>query len=304
MNDFSIDLNARLALYSIDAVADMIIWTDRDGWYVSVNRAAQRLLGYSAEEFKGRRVSDVDPFFSEARWREHWADLERLTSVTLETVNVSKDGRWIPIEVTATLVAFDGMRFNCSIVRDITERRREEAERDALNQHIYQLSITDDLTGLGNRRRFDDILAGALTRHVRSGEPVSVIMIDIDHFKQFNDHYGHLHGDDCLRRIAAAIAAQVPSGLAARFGGEEFACVLTGIDLAGTVEAAECIRRAVEELAIPHAALTSGRVTASLGAVCCERPQVHTAQSLIAAADALLYRAKHDGRNRVAAARL
>ncbi len=133
---------------------------------------------------------------------------------------------------------------------------------------------------------------------------MSVILIDIDHFKKFNDHYGHLRGDDCLRRIATAIASQVPTGHAARFGGEEFACVLTGVDLVGTVAVAERLRRAIEGLAIVHAPLVSGPVTASLGAVCCERPMVHTPESLVAAADALLYRAKHDGRNRAAAARL
>ncbi|WP_332118189.1 diguanylate cyclase [Azorhizobium caulinodans] len=300
------DLIAKLALYSIDAIADMIVWADREGRYVCVNKAAQRLLGYTEEEFQGRRVCDVDPLFDEARWREHWAELERLGSVTLETVNTTKDGVDVPVEVTANLVSVDGRLFNCSIVRDITERRRNEAERRALNERIYQLSITDGLTGISNRRRFDEALASLVAQHARSGKPLSVILIDIDHFKAFNDHYGHLSGDDCLRQVAAVIASLMrgESDLAARFGGEEFACVLPGLDLAGAASVAERLRSGIAGLGIPHAKVDGGHVTASIGAVCCERPMAQTSHGLLATADALLYRAKGEGRNRVAVARL
>lgn len=306
MNDFPSDFGARLALYSIDAIADMIIWTDRDGRYVFVNKAAQRLLGFSAEEFQSRRVYDVDPLFTEARWREHWADLQAKKSITLETINVTKQGVFLPIEVTANLVAFDGTEFNCSIVRDITQRKRDEIERKALNARIYEMSITDGLTGIGNRRRFDDMLAAEIARQVRSGDPLSVILIDIDHFKQFNDHYGHLSGDDCLRQVAGTLASLMrrSSDLAARFGGEEFACLLPGADFAGMAGRAESLRAAVEGLAIPHALAAGGRVTISLGAVCCEPAAAPTARDLLAAADALLYRAKREGRNRVAVGQL
>ncbi|SHO67078.1 PAS domain S-box-containing protein/diguanylate cyclase (GGDEF) domain-containing protein [Pseudoxanthobacter soli DSM 19599] len=302
MTAFEGDLTAKLALYSIDAIADMIIWTDRDGRYVSANKAAQRLLGFTMEEFRLRRVCDVDPLFSEERWREHWAELERLGTVTLETVNTRKDGVEVPIEVTANLVCVDGMRFNCSIVRDITERRRNEAKLKALNERIYQMSITDGLTGIGNRRRFDEALAGEVSRHACSGEPLALMLIDIDHFKAFNDRYGHLGGDDCLRRVAATIAATVDgsAGLAARFGGEEFACLLPGTALAETTMVADRLRLAVTDLAIPHALADAGIVTVSVGAVCSERVIAQTSNSLLAAADTLLYRAKREGRNRIA----
>ncbi|WP_234387442.1 sensor domain-containing diguanylate cyclase [Paracidovorax avenae] len=238
-----LELNARLALYSIDAIADMIIWTDRDGRYVTVNRAAQQLLGYTPEEFRTLRVCDVDPLFSEERWRSHWADLERVGSVTLETMNTRKDGTSVPIEVTASLVVFDGALFNCSVVRDITERRRNEAERQALNERIYQLSITDSLTGIANRRRFDEMLGSEFARHARSGEPLCIDM-------------------------------------------------------------AEGLRRAIEALAIPHAAAASGRVTASVGAACCLHAAQQTPDGLLEAVDASLYRAKREGRNRTAVAYL
>lgn len=301
-----LELNARLALYSIDAIADMIIWTDRDGRYVTVNRAAQQLLGYTPEEFRGLRVCDVDPLFSEERWRSHWADLERLGSVTLETVNTRKDGTSVPIEVTASLVVFDGSLFNCSVVRDITERRRNEAERQALNERIYQLSITDSLTGIANRRRFDEMLGSEFARHARSGEPLCVVLIDIDHFKAFNDHYGHPGGDSCLQRVAAAIDTRMrwPCDLAARYGGEEFACILPATGLDEASDMAEGLRRAIDVLAIPHAAAASGQVTASVGAACCLHAAQQTPDGLLEAADASLYRAKREGRNRTAVAYL
>ncbi len=136
-----------LMRYSLDTIADMIIWLDRDARYVYVNRAATDLLGYSADEFRRKRVWDVDPHFDEARWRAHWRDLEAMGSVKLETVNTSRSGEPIPIEVTANLVRFKGKAFNCSIVRDISAQKRAEADLRALNERIYALSITDALTG-------------------------------------------------------------------------------------------------------------------------------------------------------------
>ncbi len=201
------DLIAKLALYSIDAIADMIVWADREGRYVCVNKAAQRLLGYTEEEFQGRRVCDVDPLFDEARWQEHWAELERLGSVTLETVNTTKDG----VDVSRRGHGQSGFRGRAAV--QLFHRARhhrapaQRGERRALNERIYQLSITDGLTGISNRRRFDEALASLVAQHARSGKPLSVILIDIDHFKAFNDHYGHLSGDDCLRQVAAVIAS-------------------------------------------------------------------------------------------------
>jgi diguanylate cyclase (GGDEF)-like protein/PAS domain S-box-containing protein len=301
--DFDID-RARLAEYSIDAVADMVIWTDSNGRYLSVNKAATRLLGYSAEELRRLRVCDVDPLFDDERWRQHWNELKALGSVRLETINRKKCGTDVWIEVTASHVCFDGVEYNCSIVRDISDRKRIDAELRSLHERICLLSVTDGLTGIANRRRFDEALAAELQRHQRSGSALSVILLDVDAFKSFNDLYGHLAGDACLRRIAETTASivQRASDLAARFGGEEFACILPDTGADGAWLVAETIRSAIFALAMPHAAsAVAPVVTVSLGVITAVSDSEKTVNNILAEADALLYRAKRAGRNQTSA---
>ncbi|WP_293777715.1 GGDEF domain-containing protein [uncultured Oxalicibacterium sp.] len=296
------ELDARLIRYSLDAVTDMIIWLDRDGRYVFCNKAATEFLGYTSEELRQLRVCDVDPNFDETRWHAHWKELEEQGSVRLETVNTTKNGQNLPIEVNATFVCFDGKQYNCSIVRNITDRKRVETELIQLNHRVYQLSITDALTGIANRRHFDDILAREFKSATLLHAPLSLVLLDIDHFKAFNDHYGHLSGDHCLRRVAAAIVAAVrqPNDLTARYGGEEFVCILPGMQLEGAILIGERIRQAIMNLAIPHAASPQQVVTASLGVVS-TTPSMQSATDMLAEVDRLLYQAKREGRNRLSA---
>ncbi|TNC13767.1 diguanylate cyclase [Methylobacterium terricola] len=294
-----------LLRHSLDTIADMIIWLDRDARYVYVNRAATVLLGYSADEFLRMRVWDVDPLFDEAQWREHWHELERTGAVKLETVNTSRLGEPISVEVTASLVAFKGKAYNCSVVRDITAQKQAEADLRALNDRIHVLSITDALTGLANRRHLDTVLATTIRHHARTGEPFSLILLDIDAFKAFNDRYGHIEGDACLARVAAALtgAMRRSDHLVARYGGEEFACVLPNTTEAQARALAEGLRAAVAALAIPHAASpVAGVVTASFGVLTAACTEASTPLDLIRRADHLLYRAKREGRDRVVGA--
>ena len=177
------------------------------------------------------------------------------------------------------------------------EAQRREAERYA------QLVSTDGLTGIGSRRHFDVILEKERRRCERETAPLSVIMIDVDHFKPFNDAYGHVAGDTCLRQVAKAASNCVgrPGDVLARYGGEEFAVILPWTDLAGAIKVAERVRQAIYALAIPHEGSSLGRVTVSVGVNTCVPDRNYTSERLVEEADVWLYRAKENGRNRVAA---
>jgi diguanylate cyclase (GGDEF)-like protein len=172
----------------------------------------------------------------------------------------------------------------------------------AVNAALQQLSLLDALTGVANRRRFDDTLDTEWRRSIRSREPIALLLVDVDSFKDYNDCYGHLRGDDCLRRVAREIDAGVQRAgdLVARYGGEEFAVVLPGIDRSAALRVAESLRGRIEALDIPHQRSATGpRVTASIGVAVLLPSTATSPASLIAAADQALYAAKASGRNRV-----
>jgi diguanylate cyclase (GGDEF)-like protein len=178
----------------------------------------------------------------------------------------------------------------------VTERT-DELKR--LNQRLAALSETDSLTGLANRRRFDDVLTTEWRRAQRLGQPLAVGLLDVDWFKAYNDHYGHLAGDDCLKRIATVLGDTVSrtSDLAARYGGEEFAFIAPGIDGEQALKLANRVCEALAASGLPHAGSSFGHVTASVGVACIASSDVSTPQELVQAADEALYRAKAAGRN-------
>jgi diguanylate cyclase (GGDEF)-like protein len=186
----------------------------------------------------------------------------------------------------------------------VRRRVSNQIELKKARDRLAQMAVTDGLTGLANRRCFDQTLDLEGRRLRRGDGSLSLVMLDVDHFKAFNDTYGHIAGDDCLRAVSRAIQTSVgrATDLAARYGGEEFACILPATPLAGACELAGRIRDNVAALKIPHAAsATAPFVTVSLGvASVTSTSSDGDIAALLATADTQLYRAKTAGRNRVA----
>ncbi|HZS65454.1 MAG TPA: diguanylate cyclase [Xanthobacteraceae bacterium] len=200
---------------------------------------------------------------------------------------------WMP-EFQALAEALDDM------ARKLAEREREL--RNA-NHHLTELATSDGLSGLANRRGFDARLEAEWQLAAELKRPIALLMIDVDHFKSFNDRYGHLEGDHCLRGVGEVLT-KICKGEAefpARYGGEEFALLLPGVDLEAACELAERLRRAVECLSFANSASPWGYVTISVGVASLTPEEQETAEKLVEAADAGLYAAKNRGRNTVVA---
>ena len=189
------------------------------------------------------------------------------------------------------------------LFQDATDMRLKLASSIAEGSALQEMLRIDELTRIGNRRLFEEHLASEWKRADRAGNTLAVISADVDHFKAYNDHYGHPAGDRCLIGIAQAMAStlQRPGDTAARIGGEEFAFVLPQTTLLGAEQVAERIREAVWDLNLPHAASPiADRVTVSLGVASSDHASVASPADLIRASDAALYEAKRRGRNLVA----
>jgi diguanylate cyclase (GGDEF)-like protein/hemerythrin-like metal-binding protein len=177
-------------------------------------------------------------------------------------------------------------------------------EIDELQEQLRDQANRDSLTNLYNRRFLDATLSRELARCSRDGKPLSLVMIDVDHFKKYNDYYGHQAGDQCLKSVAQTLKASAKraSDLAARYGGEEFSLVLADTDAATAMNLAEAVRQAVESLQLPHVMAQTGLVTISVGVATSTSEVYQDADTLLRAADTALYRAKHCGRNQVISA--
>jgi two-component system chemotaxis family response regulator WspR len=182
--------------------------------------------------------------------------------------------------------------------------REMQKQLEKTNAELQRLSSLDGLTGIANRRQFDTTLAAEWQRALRHGNELSLILIDIDYFKPFNDNYGHQGGDDCLQKVAKALNQTVhhAQDLVARYGGEEFAAVLPGTPAAGAAGLAERFRQAIQRLEIPHEKSAVARcVTISAGVATIVPDQNATEQTLIEMADKALYQAKEQGRDQAVA---
>lgn len=189
--------------------------------------------------------------------------------------------------------------FGLIVLGQIRQRVVIDQQLRQAHQRVREMALTDSLTGLGNRRRLDAALAAEIARAGLQQAPLALVMLDVDYFKRFNDQYGHAAGDECLRRVAEAIAGalQRPTDLAVRYGGEEFTVLLPDTDASGAAQVARDILAAIRALNIPHQQSPHGRVTASAGIAARQPSSPLGAEGLLKAADIQLYLAKEGGRD-------
>lgn len=280
--------------------SDMVSRIGLDNRLLYVSPSCVRITGWSAEELLGTSaLAGIHPDDME-RVEQAIAALKNGEAEEARFVyrqrHRDKGGIWAEAALHVTPAAdsgeIDGV---VAVMRDITEQKD-------LQDKLASLAATDALTGLANRRAFDERLADEWARARRDGTQLSLLLIDVDHFKKFNDHYGHLAGDGCLRalgRILSAITRR-PADLAARYGGEEFAVMLPNTGPDGCNEVGEGIRQALHDLAMVHAQNPPSRlVTVSVGAATSLPSQASDSSTLVAAADRALYAAKDSGRDRL-----
>lgn len=293
-------LDSETSVYRVlaEESSDVLIHMGSDGRVTYVSPSIERLLGYSSEQIVGTNMLWLVPEQDVPALVEAIASLRSGTVRQLrhQTRWVRADGTTLWIE-GSSVVADNGTDSIVLVVRDIDDRKRLEDELSAL-------ALQDSLTGLSNRRSFDRNLDLEWHRTLHERTQLSLLLLDLDHFKQFNDEYGHQAGDDCLRAVAATTKSMLSRAgdLACRYGGEELAVILSGTSAEAATEIAERIRAGIESLAIPHQNNPGAQVvTVSIGiatALARIGGTMRMPEGLLAAADHALYRAKHEGRNR------
>jgi diguanylate cyclase (GGDEF)-like protein/PAS domain S-box-containing protein len=293
-----------------EASNDVIVLSELSGERRYVSPAITTLLGWRPQELLGRDYRQI----------VHPDDIPKL-AILLEKCRegkpvenlcyrcLKKDGSYLWMEANIRLYRDEASGKPVgfvNVVRDISSRKAAELELSRAYSVVASMAMSDSLTGIANRRQFDDTMERELRRAMRDRSMLSLLMIDVDHFKSYNDLYGHVMGDECLRQIAIAAqdVLQRTSDLFARYGGEEFVAVLPNTDSRGAQLVAEQIRSAVELCRLPHAGNLHGVVTISIGCATEILNPDSVGNPLLHAADAALYEAKSAGRNRVEVAHM
>ncbi|WP_193178672.1 GGDEF domain-containing protein [Oricola nitratireducens] len=284
---------------------DLIVQVGQDFKLRYVSPSAKAILGWTPEEMLHQQVNLLN---SDDRPRIEASMLRLVAGAPREQISFRvkrKDGDWAWMEGSASIIRDAESSGDMVVVmRDISERKRMEEE-------LGELAFRDKLTGIANRRKFDEVLENEWQRCLRSQGHMSLLLLDIDHFKGVNDRYGHQVGDDCLRSVAQTVQSLIsrPADLVARYGGEEIGVVLPDTDQEGALQIAETLRQSVQALRIPNQDNHegSGVVTVSIGvATAFSRVggRIAMPEGLLMAVDHALYQAKHEGRNRVASSML
>lgn len=294
----------------LEASPDDITITDLEGNILMLSPVANKLFGYHDMDLCGLKLLDFIIKDDVHRAKENILRMHQgILHGPNEYRGVHQDGSIFDIEVNSDLIKdVDGKPSKMVfIVREITERKRAETQ---IRMLIEQLevernmaefnSITDSLTGLYNRRYFDHALTTEYFRLRRSGAPLSLIMLDVDHFKLYNDLYGHVKGDECLQKIGEqlkTVVGRLPD-VVARYGGEEFIIILPETSEEAAILLAERVRIGIEALAIPHGnSEVSNVVTVSIGVSSASLEKINKTEQLVTLVDAAMYMAKEEGRN-------
>ncbi|WP_341677508.1 sensor domain-containing diguanylate cyclase [Niveibacterium sp. SC-1] len=294
-------------LESTQAIPWKIDWSSMRFAYVGPQ--IEPLLGWTAESW----VSVED-------WatRIHPEDRERVVNFCVAQSKagvdheadyraLTRDGGYVWIRDVVHVLRNEAGEVDALIgfMFDISERKKTEEALISLQKQLEEMSFKDGLTNVANRRMFDAILEQEWSSAQRNRQPISVILVDIDYFKQYNDQYGHIQGDECLKQVAAALggAATRAKDFFARFGGEEFVFILPDTEAAAANKIAERCRDAIFKLQLPHAGSSVSQIlTISMGAGTVIPLRDDLPMDFVARVDRRLYRAKQYGRNRIAAA--
>ena len=285
-----------LLSHAMVSICDCVYITDMDHRIVFVNNAFCETYGYSEDEILGKEGKTL---WGEIEQAED--DNEAVANAPVEGGRVEikhrrKDGTTFPVLLSKSVVKNEnGVAVSLvRVARDITELK-------GLEEELRSLTLTDELSGIGNRRKLDLFYEREWGRAVRNGSVISLMMIDIDFFKQYNDTYGHQAGDECIKALAKTIDSTIkrPGDIVARYGGEEFAVIMPGTGREGALVMAERLRAEVEGLDIEHSSSDRGLVTISIGLSYMEPGKKDLPEELFSIADKALYQSKQDGRNRV-----
>jgi len=299
------ELRENEALYRLlaDNASDIILRLSKDGRFVYVSPSVTDRLGWRPADLAGKFAQDILHPEEGTRMTDAVSMLHAGNDKAMIAYRVrTKAGLYLWMEGSIKQLRdpkTGETRGFIAQMRDISERKQAEKERDEAHHKLELLATLDGLTGLANRRHFNETLDREWRRMQREGRPLSLLMLDVDHFKLYNDIYGHQMGDICLERVGQLLskAARRPGDLAARYGGEEFALILPNTDRSAALRIAEGICEAIRREEIEHRANVTGWVTVSIG-VAEAVIDGEDIDAFIRAADIALYRAKDEGRNR------